>query len=297
MLDNLLYKLFDFNMRTYFHTLQVDWANKIMGLIPRLKISDKGSYVQSETKVYDDVSWTDVHFSLFLDGRSFFSSVFSLTISIITSLQMAFKYLSWVLFPLLGGYAIYSLIYVEQRGWYSWVLGMLYGFLLMFGFITMTPQVCSYSVLLNFRNFIIVANNAVFVLFFSCSSTTNWNLLHISLGECWRISLSTRSSMIYSRSWSECRWCIASDASEMTLSSSWVICFCFRGQFLYWAMIYLMMTNDNGISTLLCPLVLEQDHAMYEVASSTFASIDDIRYLEGSLLMFEPLSFLTDVDV
>lgn len=62
-------------------------------------------------------------------------------------------------------------------------------------------------------------------------------------------------------------------------------------------MIYLMMTNDNGISTLLCPLVLEQDHAMYEVASSTFASIDDIRYLEGSLLMFEPLSFLTDVDV
>lgn len=87
--------------------IEVDWANKIMGLIPRLKISDKGSYVQSETKVYDD---------------------------------MAFKYLSWVLFPLLGGYAIYSLIYVEQRGWYSWVLGMLYGFLLMFGFITMTPQ-------------------------------------------------------------------------------------------------------------------------------------------------------------
>lgn len=53
---------------------------------------------------------------------------------------MAFKYLSWALFPLLGGYAIYSIIYVEQRGWYSWVLNMLYGFLLTFGFITMTPQ-------------------------------------------------------------------------------------------------------------------------------------------------------------
>ncbi|VDL70731.1 unnamed protein product [Nippostrongylus brasiliensis] len=87
--------------------VEVDYVNKIFGVIPRIKLSDKGSYVESETKIYDD---------------------------------MAFKYLSWVLFPLLGGYAIYSLIYVEQRGWYSWVLSMLYGFLLMFGFITMTPQ-------------------------------------------------------------------------------------------------------------------------------------------------------------
>lgn len=29
---------------------------------------------------------------------------------------------------------------MEQKGWYSWVLNMLYGFLLMFGFIMMTPQ-------------------------------------------------------------------------------------------------------------------------------------------------------------
>jgi len=54
---------------------------------------------------------------------------------------MAFKYLSWLLFPLLGCYAVYSLTYNEYRSWYSWVLGMLYGFLLTFGFITMTPQV------------------------------------------------------------------------------------------------------------------------------------------------------------
>lgn len=46
---------------------------------------------------------------------------------------MAFKYLSWLLFPLLGGYVVYSLLYVEQKGWYSWVLNMLYGFLLTFG--------------------------------------------------------------------------------------------------------------------------------------------------------------------
>jgi len=80
---------------------------KLFGMIPKIRFSDKGSYVESETKSYD---------------------------------QMAFKYLSWALFPLLGCYAIYSLIYEEQRGWYSWVLSMLYSFLLTFGFIMMTPQ-------------------------------------------------------------------------------------------------------------------------------------------------------------
>nr|XP_018898247.1 PREDICTED: cleft lip and palate transmembrane protein 1 homolog [Bemisia tabaci] len=80
---------------------------KILGVIPRLTFTDKGSYVESSTKVYD---------------------------------ELAFKYLSIVLYPLLGGYAIYSLIYLEHKGWYSWVLNMLYGFLLTFGFIMMTPQ-------------------------------------------------------------------------------------------------------------------------------------------------------------
>lgn len=80
---------------------------KFFGVIPRVKFSDKGSYVESATKDYD---------------------------------QMAFKYLSLLLFPLLGGYAIYSLVYDEHKGLYSWILGMLYGFLLTFGFIMMTPQ-------------------------------------------------------------------------------------------------------------------------------------------------------------
>jgi hypothetical protein len=38
------------------------------------------------------------------------------------------------------GYSIYSLIYGEHKGWYSWLLSMIYGFLLTFGFIMMTPQ-------------------------------------------------------------------------------------------------------------------------------------------------------------
>lgn len=63
-------------------------------------MKDKGSYVESSTKQYD---------------------------------QLAFKYLSWILFPLLAGYACYSLIYQEHKGWYSWVLNMLYSFLLTFG--------------------------------------------------------------------------------------------------------------------------------------------------------------------
>lgn len=79
---------------------QIDHNNKIFGFIPRIHLEDKKSYVQSSTRVYD---------------------------------QMAFKYLSWALFPLILAYGCYSLMYEEHKGWYSWVLGMLYGFLLTFG--------------------------------------------------------------------------------------------------------------------------------------------------------------------
>ncbi|XP_047471837.1 cleft lip and palate transmembrane protein 1-like [Penaeus chinensis] len=84
----------------------INREKRIMG-IPTLKFTDKGTYVNSKTKAYD---------------------------------QMAYRYLSVVLFPLLGGYCVYSLIYQEHKGWYSFVLSMLYGFLLTFGFIMMTPQ-------------------------------------------------------------------------------------------------------------------------------------------------------------
>ncbi|XP_030400249.1 cleft lip and palate transmembrane protein 1 isoform X3 [Gopherus evgoodei] len=87
--------------------VRLDRDDKVAGIFPRLTFKDKSTYIESSTKVYDD---------------------------------MAFRYLSWILFPLLGCYAVYSLLYMEHKGWYSWVLSMLYGFLLTFGFITMTPQ-------------------------------------------------------------------------------------------------------------------------------------------------------------
>uniref|UniRef100_A0A8B9ZWN0 CLPTM1 regulator of GABA type A receptor forward trafficking n=1 Tax=Anas zonorhyncha TaxID=75864 RepID=A0A8B9ZWN0_9AVES len=87
--------------------VRLDREHKVGGLLPRPTFTDKSTYIESSTKVYDD---------------------------------MAFRYLSWILFPLLGCYAVYSLLYLEHKGWYSWVLSMLYGFLLTFGFITMTPQ-------------------------------------------------------------------------------------------------------------------------------------------------------------
>ncbi|KAG7215559.1 hypothetical protein INR49_022143 [Caranx melampygus] len=64
--------------------------------IPTIGVHRQVTYVESSTKIYDD---------------------------------MAFKYLSWLLYPLFGCYAVYSLLYVEHKGWYSWVLSMLYGFL------------------------------------------------------------------------------------------------------------------------------------------------------------------------
>jgi len=85
----------------------LDRENKLFGILPRIKMVDKASYTESATKEFD---------------------------------TLAFKYLSWALFPLLVGYSVYSLVYHEHKGFYSWVLSMLYGFLLTFGFIAMTPQ-------------------------------------------------------------------------------------------------------------------------------------------------------------
>ncbi|XP_059156203.1 putative lipid scramblase CLPTM1 [Physella acuta] len=86
---------------------QLDRENKILGIFPRPRLTEKSTYTESHTKKYD---------------------------------ILAFRYLSWLLYPLLGCYAVYSLVYQEHKGWYSWVLSMLYGFLLTFGFIMMTPQ-------------------------------------------------------------------------------------------------------------------------------------------------------------
>ncbi|CAF1623563.1 unnamed protein product, partial [Didymodactylos carnosus] len=77
------------------------------GCIPKFKYVYKPSYTETSTSDYD---------------------------------QKAFRYLSWALFPLVIGYAIYSLMYHEHKSWYSFVLSTIYGFLLTFGFIMMTPQ-------------------------------------------------------------------------------------------------------------------------------------------------------------
>lgn len=87
--------------------VSINKENKILGIFPRIGFTDKGSYVESSTRQYDN---------------------------------LAFKYLGWMCFPLLIGYGVYSLLYNEHRGWYSFTLNMLYGFLLTFGFIMMTPQ-------------------------------------------------------------------------------------------------------------------------------------------------------------
>ncbi|PVU97070.1 hypothetical protein BB561_000789 [Smittium simulii] len=54
--------------------------------------------------------------------------------------KIAFKYLSWVAYPLMFGYIIYSLIYKEFNSWYSFILSVLVGYVYTFGFIAMTPQ-------------------------------------------------------------------------------------------------------------------------------------------------------------
>lgn len=87
--------------------VSISRQNLLFGFLPQITFSDKGSYVESSTKQYDN---------------------------------LAFKYLGWLCFPLLVAYGVYSVIYQEHKGWYSFVLNMLYGFLLTFGFIMMTPQ-------------------------------------------------------------------------------------------------------------------------------------------------------------
>ncbi|KOB78567.1 Cleft lip and palate transmembrane protein 1-like protein [Operophtera brumata] len=86
--------------------VKINREDRIFG-IPKLSFTDKGSYVESSTRQYD---------------------------------ILAFRYLSWACFPLLIGYGVYSLLYQEHKGWYSFTLNMMYGYLLTFGFIMMTPQ-------------------------------------------------------------------------------------------------------------------------------------------------------------
>ena len=52
----------------------------------------------------------------------------------------AMYYVSYVLYPLILGYASYSLVHISHKSWYSWVLASLVGAVYTFGFVMMTPQ-------------------------------------------------------------------------------------------------------------------------------------------------------------
>lgn len=52
----------------------------------------------------------------------------------------AFTYMSYAMAPLLLCYSVYSVVYQEHKGWYSFLIGTLVGFVYAFGFITMVPQ-------------------------------------------------------------------------------------------------------------------------------------------------------------
>jgi hypothetical protein len=86
--------------------VQLDFQNKILGIIPRLGYKHRRSY-QTVTAKYDAI---------------------------------AMRYMSYVLYPAVVGYSVYSLRYESHRGWYSWVLGSMVGSVYTFGFIRMTPQ-------------------------------------------------------------------------------------------------------------------------------------------------------------
>ena len=49
-------------------------------------------------------------------------------------------YLSYVLYPLMIVYTIYSAVYNKHKGWYSFVLNTAVGGIYIYGFILMSPQ-------------------------------------------------------------------------------------------------------------------------------------------------------------
>ncbi|XP_077982293.1 lipid scramblase CLPTM1L-like isoform X1 [Glandiceps talaboti] len=52
----------------------------------------------------------------------------------------AMQYLSYVLYPLCLGGAVYSLVYASHKSWYSWVINSLVNGVYAFGFLFMLPQ-------------------------------------------------------------------------------------------------------------------------------------------------------------
>ncbi|OJJ43823.1 hypothetical protein ASPZODRAFT_135848 [Penicilliopsis zonata CBS 506.65] len=60
--------------------------------------------------------------------------------------EIAFKYLYIIAIPLLGAYAVYSLIYNTHKSWYSYIIETLVGSVYAYGFLMMVP-----SLYINYR--------------------------------------------------------------------------------------------------------------------------------------------------
>uniref|UniRef100_A0A7S1T9J7 Uncharacterized protein n=1 Tax=Compsopogon caeruleus TaxID=31354 RepID=A0A7S1T9J7_9RHOD len=81
---------------------------KLLGFIPFFELEETESYAKSVTKEYDEV---------------------------------AMRYLSYVLYPLVAAYSLYSLLTGTHKSWYSWIISSLVGAVYAFGFIMMFPQI------------------------------------------------------------------------------------------------------------------------------------------------------------
>jgi len=53
---------------------------------------------------------------------------------------IAMRYLSYVMYPLLAGVSVYSLVYQPHKSWYSWIVRSLVNGVYAFGFLFMLPQ-------------------------------------------------------------------------------------------------------------------------------------------------------------
>lgn len=60
--------------------------------------------------------------------------------------EIAFKYLYIIAVPLLGAYAVYSLMYETHKSWYSFIIATLVGSVYAYGFLMMIP-----SLYINYR--------------------------------------------------------------------------------------------------------------------------------------------------